>query len=105
MNFKRGEYRNKKFTKFCHTIPCQIGSPCCTDGETVPAHSNAADDGKGRGIKADDIFCAAACHACHDFVDRRGNEWCNHSAEEIQWYHDRGIKRTIRLALDAGVIK
>ena len=103
---KRGEYRNAKILKFCHDSGgCTIESPYCDGGSTVPAHSNASDDGKGKGIKADDIFVAKACNSCHDFVDRRGKNWKAHYDTEIQWYHDRGIKRTIRQLLDAGILK
>ena len=100
---KRGEYRNPALLKFCHTVDCTVESPYCNGREVVPCHSNMGDDGHGRGIKADDLFVAAGCGKCHDFLDRRGKDWKAHDRDEIQWYHDRGIKRTLRLAVLAGV--
>ncbi|GGX32643.1 hypothetical protein GCM10007242_44470 [Pigmentiphaga litoralis] len=35
----------------------------------VPAHSNQAVHGKGKGIKAHDRFTVPACHACHAEID------------------------------------
>ena len=41
--------------------------PCIRCGQ-VPsqaAHSNSAKHGKGRGIKASDLFTVPLCHSCH----------------------------------------
>ncbi|GGX11289.1 hypothetical protein GCM10007242_16730 [Pigmentiphaga litoralis] len=35
----------------------------------VPAHSNQAVHGKGKGIKAHDRYSLPACHACHAEID------------------------------------
>ena len=112
---KRKEYRNKRILKECHNQDnlCTVQLPGCQGRPTVPAHSNASDDGKGGSQKADDIFVAIACQHCHDVVD--GRKRCFGSSDNLlngfmtiqerQWYHDRGIKRTIRIMLDRGVIK
>lgn len=77
----------------------------------MPAHSNMQEDGKGRGQKADDCFVAASCQHCHDVLDGRTRIRPFESAtyyipaEELVWYHNRGIKRTIRRLFDMGVIK
>jgi hypothetical protein len=117
---KRVPYRNQKILDAARDEPCLVNLPGCTGGgaDTQPAHSNSSGDGKGKGQKADDIFVAFACHHCHSLLDGRKmlskagditirahgfNEGI--SLADIQWYHDRGIKRTIRRLLDKGVIR
>jgi hypothetical protein len=48
------------------SLPCQH---CGLEGQTQAAHSNMAVHGKGRGIKASDVFAAALCFACHHDLD------------------------------------
>lgn len=101
--FKRKEYRNQKLIKWMHGKPCQVSSPFCeglNGANTVPAHSNSADYGKGKGQKADDIACAISCQKCHWFLDLS-----EASRDVKRFYHDRAIIRTIRLALDEGILK
>lgn len=59
-------WRNKKHLKNVASLPCQN---CGLDGQTQAAHSNMAEHGKGRGIKASDQFTAALCFACHHDLD------------------------------------
>jgi hypothetical protein len=59
-------WRSKKHLKNVASLPCQI---CGLDGQTQAAHSNMAIHGKGRGIKASDIYTAALCFACHHDID------------------------------------
>jgi len=47
-------------------LPCQN---CYIEGQTQAAHSNWAEHGKGRGIKASDEFTAALCQSCHAQID------------------------------------
>lgn len=110
-NFKRKEYRNKKLIAWMHGKPCQVNSPVCDGKNTVPAHSNSGEYGKGISQKADDCACAIACQKCHDWLDGRilrgggpigGGEM---EFELKRFYHDRAIIRTIRLALDEGILK
>lgn len=52
--------------------PCQFNVPgvCLrTTSTTVWCHSNESRHGKGRGIKAHDVFGAWGCRACHDWYD------------------------------------
>lgn len=101
---KRKRYENKKILKACKDPDnqCLVQLPGCQTSPTIPAHSNLADDGKGKGIKADDCFVAIACQNCHDVLDRRKPEY-QITREVVQWYHDRAIKRTIRRMIDMGV--
>ena len=40
------------------------------DGTVVAAHSNQAKHGKGRSIKAADVFVASLCHGCLSALDQ-----------------------------------
>lgn len=40
------------------------------DGTVCGAHSNWAEHGKGRSIKASDVFCASLCSRCHWWLDQ-----------------------------------
>ena len=46
--------------------------PCvrCGHPNSQAAHSNSAKYGKGRGIKASDLFVIPLCHSCHAAFDR-----------------------------------
>lgn len=50
------------------------GQPCCNcgaeDDTTVAAHSNWAIHGKGKSLKAHDIFHAHLCYRCHSWLDQ-----------------------------------
>ena len=60
--------RSKKLMEAYRAIPCQH---CGRDDGTVcGAHSNQAKHGKGRGIKASDIYCASLCSRCHSMLDQ-----------------------------------
>lgn len=107
---KRKQYRNPKILKACHDPHnvCQVQLPGCHAIPTEPAHSNRSDDGKGGSQKADDIFVAIACRHCHDVLDRRKrikSDLVDFDATLLVHYHDRAIKRSIRIFIDKGVIK
>jgi hypothetical protein len=55
-------YRSTKHLKNVASLPCQN---CYIEDQTQAAHSNWAEHGKGRGIKASDEFTAALCQKCH----------------------------------------
>ena len=60
--------RSKKLLERARLIPCQIcGSE---DGSVVAAHSNQSKHGKGRGIKASDVYIASLCYDCHKMIDQ-----------------------------------
>ena len=60
-------FRSKAHLKNVASLPCQN---CGMEGQTQAAHSNWAEHGKGRGIKASDIFTAALCQTCHAELDQ-----------------------------------
>lgn len=79
---------------------CLLQTPACklrTD-TIVPVHSDQMEDGKGKGIKSHDAMVAAGCGDCHDWMHE-----CRDRVER-DWYMDRGIKRTIRVMIERGVL-
>lgn len=99
-NWKRQPYRNKKILNAARGEQCTIGSPECNGNPetTIAAHSNYYEDGKGKGLKADDCFVAFACSSCHRWLD----EGTDPMRRDL--FH-RGMKRTWRRILDKGVLK
>lgn len=62
-------YRNKKLVESAKHESCVS----CGNPNACWAHSNRTLHGKGKGIKAHDIFGAYLCLACHDWFDGRSN--------------------------------
>ena len=60
--------RSKKLLEACRRIPCQHCG--AQDGTVCAAHSNQSIHGKGRGIKASDVFVASLCFICHRNLDQ-----------------------------------
>lgn len=102
------KYRNKKILKHAEGQDCQMQIPgiCNHNPETVvAAHSDAIEDGKGKGTKAHDhmtVFCCEACHAAYSDANRRP-KWM--SREEVQDYFYRGMRRTWTILLRDGILK
>ena len=69
MMFPKTTYiRSKPLMEAYRKIPCQH---CGRDDGTVcGAHSNWAEHGKGRSIKASDDRCASLCARCHTMIDQ-----------------------------------
>lgn len=64
---QRFEYRNPKILAHAKGQPCQNCGR--DDGSTVAAHSNSAEHGKAKGMKAHDLFTAYLCGQCHTWLD------------------------------------
>lgn len=60
--------RSKALLQACRALPCQHCG--CDDGTVCAAHSNQAQHGKGKSIKASDVFVAALCFRCHSALDQ-----------------------------------
>ena len=60
------------------------------------AHSNMAQHGKGRGIKASDEYSAALCMSCHYEIDQ-GAKW---SKAERQLAWNVAHFKTVQLLVD-----
>lgn len=59
--------------ELCRGQPCYllIAGVCVGGTETtVPCHSNASIHGKGRGIKAHDVYTVPGCWRCHAVLDQ-----------------------------------
>jgi hypothetical protein len=59
--------------KLCRGQPCYLAIPgCCRNdiASVVPAHSNQLRHGKGKGIKALDVYTVPACRDCHSELDQ-----------------------------------
>lgn len=61
-------YRNAKILKEAKNHSCQLCG--ALDGSIVAAHSNQLRHGKGRGLKAHDVFVAYICGMCHHQIDQ-----------------------------------
>ena len=62
------------------------------------AHSNMAQHGKGRGIKASDEYSAALCMSCHYEIDQ-GAKW---SKAERQLAWNVAHYKTVQVLTDSG---
>jgi hypothetical protein len=60
-------FRSRKHLMNVAELPCQN---CYIEGQTQAAHSNWAEHGKARGIKASDEYTAALCQSCHHVIDQ-----------------------------------
>lgn len=68
LKFPKFEYwRSKAHLKNVASLPCQL---CGIEGYTQASHSNWAEHGKGRSIKASDEYTAALCQYCHYEIDQ-----------------------------------
>jgi hypothetical protein len=61
-------FRSKKLLASVKDFDCQL---CGKYGQTVPAHANWQEYGKGMGLKSHDCYVAAVCQHCHDLIDGR----------------------------------
>ena len=74
--------RCRKLCEAFRLIPCQHCG--ADDGTVVGAHSNAACHGKGRSIKASDIYQASLCHTCHSMLDQ-GSRLLERERKHLWW--------------------
>lgn len=87
--------RSRVLLDLFKTLPCQVtGAPPLSD----PGHSNWGIHGKGKGIKASDIYVAALSRAVHDELDH-GNKWTNEMKQRIWW---GAHVKSVRLLLEEG---
>lgn len=59
--------RSRALLNAIKALECQH---CGCAGPSDPAHSNQAAHGKGKGIKASDVYAAALCRADHNELDQ-----------------------------------
>lgn len=95
--FQKTQYvRSRQLLQAIAALPCQH---CGRHGMTQAAHSNESAHGKGRGIKASDIYAAALCCYCHAELDQ-GKRW---SREERVTVWSDAWRKTVRLLLADGM--
>jgi hypothetical protein len=94
---KRVPVRSRLLLEACRALPCQHSG--VRDGTVVAAHSNWAEHGKGKGIKADDNRVAALCYAVHMELDQ-GTRWTRQERRQIWWdAHVKTVRELIRIGL------
>ncbi len=90
--------RDERLRDMCRALPCQH---CGASGEAAGvtwAHSNQGEHGKGRGIKASDLYVAALCAVCHHEVDQGK---ASKATRLFVWEraHQRTVSEALRLGL------
>lgn len=89
--------RSPKLLEACRRLACQHCGR--RDGTVCAAHSNWACHGKGRGIKASDVYVAAMCHKCHGCLDE-GGAWSAAHKRLFWWLaHQLTVLHLVRLGL------
>lgn len=93
--------RSPKLLNAAKGEDCTLNAPPCdNDTKTVVAcHSDWLEDGKGRGIKAHDIFIAFGCYKCHLWLGGPAPK------EEKRDVFHRGLKKTWKRLIERGLIK
>lgn len=105
---KLNNFRSRKLLDAAKGQSCQNCG--ADDGTIVCAHSNLYEDGKGKGMKADDLMTAHLCIKCHSWYDLKLSG-CDPTGDffptpdERQQMWDRAFKRTIRHLGKTGVLK
>ncbi len=89
--------RSKALLEACRLIPCQNCG--CDDGTVCAAHSNQAQHGKGKSIKASDVFVASLCFRCHSSLDQGAQ--LSRNEREAMW--TEAHRKTVRLLLARGL--
>ena len=87
--------RSKPLLKAVADLPCQH---CGREGYTQAAHSNESVHGKGKSIKASDVFTAALCCTCHAALDQ-GSHLTREQRQEL-W--GNAWRRTVKTLVTAG---
>ena len=99
MGIKSKKYRDSARGQDC---TLEILGVCNYNTETtVLAHF--PDETKGIGKKSDDISSGYVCSSCHDVVDDR-RAWPAEEQPFKDWYLRRAQTRTIRRAIELGVL-
>lgn len=89
--------RSSKLLLACRKLSCQNCG--ISDGSVCAAHSNQAAHGKGKAVKASDIYVASLCHVCHSDVDQGR---CLSRSERVRLWTNAHIK-TVRELVRQGL--
>lgn len=98
MSLQKFQYiRSPALLKACRAIPC---ANCGRDDGTVcAAHSNQAKHGKGRSIKASDVFVASLCFTCHSDLDQGAHMSRTEREDKWERCHVFTVNELVRLGL------
>lgn len=89
--------RSKQLLRACREIPCQHCG--AQDGTVCAAHSNQSIHGKGRGIKASDVFVASLCFTCHSNLDQGREGSREHRTRLWNSAHEKTVAMLNKLGL------
>lgn len=100
---QRFTYRNPKI--LAHAKECACQNCEAFDGTIVAAHSNLAEHGKAKGMKAADLFVAFLCHRCHSWLDQgTGRDptgvWCSDRDDKREMFLKAMFRTQIILLRD-----
>ena len=104
---KRKPFRSRKILDAARGEECTMRIPdvCNHDPKTtVAAHSGWRIHGAGIGQKADDIFVAFMCSACHDVYDGRDQRE-DMGRRYLERYFQYAHNLTLSRLLEMGVLK
>ena len=96
--------RSKKYREAARGEDCTLNivGVCNYDNSTtVLAHF--PDETKGIGKKSDEISSGFSCSCCHDVIDSR-RPWPPEEKPFFDWYLRRSQTRTIRRAIELGIL-
>jgi hypothetical protein len=91
---KSPPYRCRAWLEAVASLPCVR---CNAEGRTQAAHRN---EGKGMGMKTDDMLTAALCFECHTAIDSGPAMTRQERRSEM----DRAIVDTLRQLVRAGMV-
>ena len=83
--------RDERLRAMCRAMACQRCLWEGPDAGVTWAHSNWSEHGKGKGIKASDVYVAALCWVCHGLLDQ-GNSMTE-ADKRLLW--DRAHRATV----------
>ena len=88
--------RSRPLLNAIKTLDCQH---CGARGPSDPAHSNQGAHGKGKGVKASDVYAAALCRADHDAIDQGSK--LSHEERVTLWTN--AWRKTVRELVKRGL--
>ena len=92
-----------KLTKAAKGQDCTVNIyPWCNGNTETTVLAHAPSEDKGMGKKSPDWWGADCCSTCHDIIDNR--MVVDITPEEIYQCHMRGVFRTIKRRIEAGLI-
>jgi|APCry1669192319_1035405.scaffolds.fasta_scaffold00090_20 hypothetical protein len=95
-------YRSNDLLALAEGQPCLLGiSSRCLGSEgstTVAAHSNSYQHGKGKAIKAEDVYTVWACYYCHEVLDSGKKLGRKEKEEAFDQAHLKQIEEWTKIA-------